>query len=353
MQQVARFDARHEDLLHDVVWDYYGSRLCTCSSDQHIKVWDKHPDSPTLLLNDTWKAHEASIVKVRWAHPEYGQVIASCSFDRSARIWEEQEHEPRQTGRRWSLKATLADARGVVQDLDFAPNHLGLLLATVAEDGIVRMYEAQEVTNLAHWVITQEFEATGGAKGTLTGGEAGTEGATASIASYCLTWCPSRFRPPVIAVGCGAKGMIRLFRFTQGRWTPRELISVPSVLHDISWAPNLGRSYQLIAGAGKDHRVRIWKLVDSVMPLVNPTEDKEEAWKDISYKHTEVANFVDHNAEVWRVNWNVTGTILASSGDDGMVRLFKATYGGQWKPLGVIMAEQARMSAGVKEVLHS
>lgn len=29
--------------------------------------------------------------------------------------------------------------------------------------------------------------------------------------------------------------------------------------------------------------------------------------------------------QVWRVEWNVTGTILASSGDDGRVRLWKGT----------------------------
>ena len=28
-------------------------------------------------------------------------------------------------------------------------------------------------------------------------------------------------------------------------------------------------------------------------------------------------------SQVWRVEWNVTGTILASSGDDGCVRLWK------------------------------
>jgi WD40 repeat protein len=38
--------------------------------------------------------------------------------------------------------------------------------------------------------------------------------------------------------------------------------------------------------------------------------------------HT-VAQFEEHNSTVWRVCWNITGTILASSGDDGFVRLWK------------------------------
>ena len=35
------------------------------------------------------------------------------------------------------------------------------------------------------------------------------------------------------------------------------------------------------------------------------------------------AHFDHQGAQVWRVAWNVTGTILASSGDDGCVRLWK------------------------------
>ena len=33
-----------------------------------------------------------------------------------------------------------------------------------------------------------------------------------------------------------------------------------------------------------------------------------------------------HNANVWRICWNVTGTILASSADDGQVKLWKSNY---------------------------
>lgn len=38
------------------------------------------------------------------------------------------------------------------------------------------------------------------------------------------------------------------------------------------------------------------------------------------------AQFEDHGCTVWRVCWNITGTILASSGDDGCVRMFKCSF---------------------------
>ena len=44
----------------------------------------------------------------------------------------------------------------------------------------------------------------------------------------------------------------------------------------------------------------------------------------------EVACLREHNSEVWRVEWNVTGTLLASSGDDGQVRLWRASLQGTW-----------------------
>jgi hypothetical protein len=30
--------ADHEDLIHDVAYDFYGKRMATCSSDQTVKV---------------------------------------------------------------------------------------------------------------------------------------------------------------------------------------------------------------------------------------------------------------------------------------------------------------------------
>ncbi len=151
------------------------------------------------------------------------------------------------------------------------------------------------------------------------------------------------------------------------KWVPIEpLPGHEDVVHSVAWAPNIGRSvcgrdaagrrsdrrpgsnYHLIATACKDRRVRIFKL-----------REHEERFKVES-----VGSFEDHDAEVWRVEWNVTGTVLSSSGDDGKVRLWKgalalpprrsraltgrraqpANYLDEWRCITVINAGDSRQA---------
>jgi nucleoporin SEH1 len=87
-----------------------------------------------------------------------------------------------------------------------------------------------------------------------------------------------------------------------------------SNVHDISWAPDVGRSFHLIAVASKE-ALTIWRLDPSDTGELQPTL---------------VALMKDHQKEVWRAEWNVTGTVLASSGDDGIVRMWRCDPAGRW-----------------------
>ena len=57
--------------------------------------------------------------------------MASCSFDRTLKIWEEQESEQNGSGKRWSERAKLAHAKGTIQQVAFAPNHIGLKIVYI------------------------------------------------------------------------------------------------------------------------------------------------------------------------------------------------------------------------------
>lgn len=57
-ETLSKFSPQHEDLVHDLAFDFYGSRLATCSSDQRIKVFDLIENEKGQVewsLNDSWK----------------------------------------------------------------------------------------------------------------------------------------------------------------------------------------------------------------------------------------------------------------------------------------------------------
>ena len=44
----------------------------------------------------------------------------------------------------------------------------------------------------------------------------------------------------------------------------------------------------------------------------------------------------DDGAPVWRVEWNVTGTVLATSADDGVLRLRRRALTGAWDVVSTV-----------------
>ena len=58
MRVFHRFPTQHQDLIHDLCYDYYGKRIATCSSDQTIKIWD--------LIDNEWKLSASWKVKKKY-----------------------------------------------------------------------------------------------------------------------------------------------------------------------------------------------------------------------------------------------------------------------------------------------
>lgn len=335
------FVTGHEDLIHDVKYDYYGKHIATASSDQHIKVFDLNSTNSTWVLNDLWKAHDSLVMRVSWADPIFSssKILASCSFDRTVKIWQEQPEELHGSGRRWVRLATLAiESYGPIYDVVFAPAHLGLKLGCVGLDGIFRIYESLEPSDLSNWMLTTEIPLLNQQLPAKT-----------LQSTFSIEWCPSRFTKTekfiIVALDQGfVYGEVRErdlnfmgdpadhvlndketgTRKSNSNSKYSKLCSLPEhngLIRSVSWAPSMGRDYHLIATACKDGYVRIFKAVEST---------------DGEFKMELLAKLNDHKLEVWRVGWNLTGTILSSAGDDGYVRLWKCNYLKEWKCMSVI-----------------
>ncbi|XP_072756073.1 nucleoporin SEH1 isoform X1 [Anoplolepis gracilipes] len=333
MFEAHSINAEHKDLIHDIAYDYYGERMATCSSDQFVKVWDED-EHGNWHLTASWKAHSGSVWKVTWAHPEFGQVLATCSFDRTAAVWEEIVGEgsgPEARGsKHWIKRTNLVDSRTSVTDVKFAPKTLGLLLATCSADGFIRIYEAPDIMNLSQWTLQHDINC--------------------KLSCSCLTWNPSlsRLHPPMIAVGSddsnpllGAKIFIYEYSESSRRWVKAEtLSSITDAVYDIAFAPNLGRNFHTLAIATKDVRIVTLKPIQESMQT------------GVSHFETNVvAQFDDHYCTVWRVSWNFMGTILASSGDDGCVRLWKDNYINHWKCISVLKGDGTPVQGAETPVL--
>ncbi|KAF5369231.1 hypothetical protein D9757_010044 [Collybiopsis confluens] len=350
MIQTGLLNNAHKDLITCAAFDYYGLRLATCSLDQRICVWDVEESG--WVLRDEWKAHDAPIACVAWAHPEFGDVIASAGFEGTAKIWERSVQ-----GGGWEEKAALVDARASVRQVQFAPNSFGLRLACVSADGWVRVYDCLEQNKLDAWLLAERFQVNplpqslhndeGAATPITAPKQIQSAGAREADGGWCISWCKERWWGALLACSSGASGIVKIIRFypSQSPQIVSQLATPNSnATTSVSWAPGCGRSYHLLATGGRDGHVRIWKVT---APIPEDDEVVEEA--DHRWEATLVADFDDHRTaaggvgQVGKVEWNVTGTILSSTGTDGRVRLWKATTtsGGRiWRAKGSIGVEQ-------------
>ncbi|KAI5886661.1 WD40 repeat-like protein [Schizophyllum commune H4-8] len=405
MIQTGIIENAHGDLVTDVAYDFYGLRLATCSLDQRIKVWQLDETNGTWVVEDDWKAHAAAVAKLSWAHPEFGSIIASASYDHSVKIWEQvratDEPAPSINGvvdgspagpSRWVERAILTDARGSVRSVEFAPHHFGLKLATVSSDNHIRVYECLEQPSLTTWQLCDDIDAS-----SLPPSSAHTRGANTRAIStptqshdkhdsapaplvtqalnsanlqqsqkapgpsnaeadggWSVSWCKDRYWGEVLAAAAGTSNTVRIIELSPSR-RPTTLLTLdpsptsftssmdvdegaqsssPYSITSVSWAPSCGRSYHLIATGGRDGRVRIWRVKPG--PEDDESEDNTAGWTA-----SIVGDFDQHKSAIGRVEWNITGTVLSSAGNDGHVRLWKATSGNVWRPAGSIGVQEA------------
>ncbi|KAH8159528.1 hypothetical protein CIB48_g8714 [Xylaria polymorpha] len=286
----------HDDMIHDAVLDYYGRRLATCSSDKTIKIFEIEGESQRLI--ETLKGHEGAVWCVSWAHPKYGNILASAGFDGKVFIWREQSNQ-------WQRIFDFPRHKASVNMVSWSPHESGCLLACASSDGSVSVLEFKD-NNFSNVI----FSAHG-------------------LGVNSVSWAPATTPGSIVSSNPPAPGTLGQRRFVTGGcdnvlklWTydpatqnykqeGGPLAGHTDWVRDVAWSPTvLQKSY--IASASQDKTVRIWTSD-------NATQGQ---WS------CKVLNF---EATVWRVSWSLSGNVLAVSGGDNKVSLWKENLRGEWE----------------------
>ena len=349
--------------VHSQIYIYiyiYTLHYTNHTIQKQVRIFDL-TDSGEWTLSAQWQAHRGAVTSICWAHPEFGSLLATAGSDHEAKLWEERNssnhlhHHPSSNvvaaaaatttanhhtttpgaaaaaagagggGARWTTKASLTEARRAVTCLEFAPRHWGLKLAVGSGDGMVRIYEAVDIMNLAQWPLAATLQCFADNN---------------RLGVTCLSWCNGRFEPPTLVVG---GSHLVIYRYSEAARAWQSILHMPppekgSVLH-VAWAPNVGRRFHYIASA-ENQQLRIYKLLrqqqqqqqqitaasnvkksDNKNTKSDNNNNKGEGSSSSSDKqhHLSLESSQTVDANAWRCQWNVTGTVLASSGDAGIV----------------------------------
>ncbi|KAI9674682.1 MAG: GTPase-activating protein S13 [Caeruleum heppii] len=282
----------HDDMIHDAVLDYYGRRLATCSSDRTVKVFEV--EGETHRLTETLKGHDGAVWCVSWAHPKYGNILASAGYDGKVFIWREQNGQ-------WQRVFDFALHTASVNIVSWSPHETGCLLACASSDGNVSVLEFKD-NSWEHKI----FPAHG-------------------IGANAVSWAPAVSPGSLVSSGApntaqrrfatgGSDNLVKIWDLNSDLKTytaTQSLAGHADWVRDVAWSPTiLSRSY--IASASQDKTVRIW-----TSDPANPAE-----WK---------SRVLSFDAVLWRVSWSLSGNVLAVSGGDNKVTLWKENLKGEWE----------------------
>merc|ERR1711939_1047488 len=138
---ITSVETGHEDQIHDVQFDFYGTRMATASSDKSIKIFEVNGEQ-THKIQEIKDAHDGAVWQISWAHPKYGSVLASAGFDKKVILHREKEDGS------WQKVYTHAVHNTSVNTVQFGPCEYGLVAACGSSDGDISILTNDNPKNL-------------------------------------------------------------------------------------------------------------------------------------------------------------------------------------------------------------
>jgi protein transport protein SEC13 len=117
----------------------------------------------------------------------------------------------------------------------------------------------------------------------------------------------------------GSDNTVKIWEYSAQSSSYENILTLPQGhadwVRDVAWSPTLlSKSY--IASASQDKTVKIWTSS-------NMSSQSIGDWT--------LAKTLDFEAVTWRVSWSLSGNVLAVSGGDNKVSLWKEDLKGNWE----------------------
>ncbi|OAL47912.1 nucleoporin seh1 [Pyrenochaeta sp. DS3sAY3a] len=360
----------HQDLVLAVDFNYFGTRMVTASSDHRLKVWDKKDESWTLV--ESWKAHDAEIVDVKWNGPFMGEVIGSIGEDGRCKLWQEDVTEVPMSGNRFKLITNLASqTHAPYMSLDFKNIMQETWLALITRDGYLTVYEPQDQSSLNEWtVLADRWVAENNPPDRQD--EVGFKVVFHKEKLPCWTAIMAGLDRKSLSLAVAAMKDVYIFRTDKAKrfFQVAKLEGSRQIIRDLAWANGSMRGYDILATASKDGAIRIYELstptsakgsnggtssastvTESISPRPDPrknvpsgigaglavaskvpdtTHENEQYPGRIRQVVKLTDELTNHHGAVWRVTFSQMGDLLVSTGDDAAIRTWKKAVNGRW-----------------------